>query len=116
MAEKSYFEMAAGSVRIKVVHVVDARADAVIESGEEAYFPRLVETLRLSREKSSTATYPREFEALNPVPTVAVIGLEEAEKFVELVKKQTGLSPYEKAVRVGYGGDVYIVALEHHCG
>ncbi|MCS6783682.1 MAG: hypothetical protein NZ581_00585 [Candidatus Caldarchaeum sp.] len=116
MDAKSYFKVAGGGVRVKVVHVVDAVADTVINDRDAVLFPRLVATLRKSRERSSTRVYPREFEALNPVPTVDVVSVEEAEKFVEIVKKRANVSPYERAVKIGFENDVYIVALEHACG
>lgn len=116
MAEESYLGMSAGRVRIKIVHVVEARPEMAVTKKELEQFPTLVDALKTSREKSSAKFYPREFEALNPPPTVAELEEEEAKKFLHLVKQRTGASLYEKSVKIAFDDDVYIVAVEHHCG
>lgn len=116
MNEEKYIATTAGIVRLKIVHVETADSEASLTDEEVAVFPFLRDALAQSREKSSTKTYPREFEALNPVPVILTVSAEEAKKLSELVKRKTGFSLYDKAVKISFKGDVYIIAVEHHCG
>ncbi|MEM4573730.1 MAG: hypothetical protein QXF45_04250 [Candidatus Caldarchaeum sp.] len=114
MYEKSYIDTSPGKIRVKIVHVSEATPDLYVDESELS--TEIVEALKRSRQTSSTTTYPREFEALNPAPTVVSLDTEDVEKLVALVKAKTGYSLYERAVKIGFDGGVFILAVEHHCG
>ncbi|BAJ50723.1 hypothetical protein CSUB_C0866 [Candidatus Caldarchaeum subterraneum] len=116
MSEENYLAAGVDKVRLKLVHVAKAEPEAQLERDELEKFPQLLESLRQARDRASAAVYPREFEALNPSPAVAVLSRDDAGKFVELIRRKTGASLYERAVKIAVEGDVFIVAVEYHCG
>ncbi|MEM0348916.1 MAG: hypothetical protein QXE96_05540 [Candidatus Caldarchaeum sp.] len=113
--EKSYIAVA-DTVRLKLVHVTKAEPEASMEKDELERFPQLLDALQKAKNTASTTIYLGEFEALNPAPVVVTLSKQDAEKFVELVKRKTSVSLYKRAVKIGVDGDVFIVAVEHHCG
>jgi len=116
LSEENYIAAGVDTVRLKLVHVSNAEAEARLERDELEKFPQVLESMQRARSMASAAVYPREFEALNPAPVVAVLSRDDAGKFVELVRRKTGVSLYERAVKIAVEGDVFIVAIEYHCG
>ncbi len=116
MIEKRYVGQSGGMIRLKIVHVKEARVDAVFSKEELRFIPQLVEAFDEVSSKASTDVYPREFEMLNPAPVVVAAEAEKVQQFVELVRARSGKSLYENAVYVEVDDEKYFIAVEHHCG
>ncbi|MEM0384324.1 MAG: hypothetical protein QXX19_07970 [Candidatus Caldarchaeum sp.] len=113
MLEENYLRSAPERVRIKLVHVRNARPDVVLSNSE---VEGLLEAFVESRRRASTEFYPVQFEALNPTPVVAVVDAEKLKRLNKLIKQRTGRELYDAAAVIEVDGEKYIIAVEHHCG
>ncbi len=116
MTEKGYIGQSGGLIRLKIVHVKEAKADVAFSKEELGFIPRLIEAFDETSSKASTDVYPREFEMLNPVPVVVVAEAEKVQRLAELVRARSGKSLYETALYIEVEDEKYFIAVEHHCG